>query len=119
MTDGRRDLQFQYNLLNLPTVTETLESIAHDEGRFVALSASPGTTTAQFIDIWHVRDYLGSVRTVLDITRNTAQVSDPALAILEQDDYMPSGIRVNLAALAYDHDCFNCSHRRSYGPEFL
>lgn len=73
MTDGRRDLQFQYNLINLPTVTETLESIAHDEGRFVALSASPGTTTAQF--------------------------SDPALAILEQDDYMPSGIRVNLGAL--------------------
>ena len=153
MTDGRRDLQFQYNLLNLPAVvsdasgqvvkarysyltdgtklavrdaqndglsyrgsfvytvegtpgsaavTETLESIAHDEGRFVALSASPGTTTAQFIDTWHVRDYLGSVRTVLDITRDTAQVSDPALAILEQDDYMPSGIRVNLAALAYD-----------------
>ena len=79
MTDGRRDLQFQYNLLNLPAVTETLESIAHDEGRFVALSASPGTTTAQFIDTWHVRDYLGSVRTVLDITRDTAQVSDPAL----------------------------------------
>ena len=49
-----------------------------------------------------MRDYLGSVRTVLDITRDTAQVSDPALAILEQDDYMPSGIRVNLAALAYD-----------------
>ncbi|MBO5978926.1 MAG: hypothetical protein J6Q12_00625 [Bacteroidales bacterium] len=45
-------------MLNLPIVTETLESIAHDEGRFVALSPSSGTTTTQFIDTWHVRYYL-------------------------------------------------------------
>lgn len=42
----------------------------------MALSASAGATTTQFIDTWHVRDHLGSVRTVLDITRDTSEVSD-------------------------------------------
>ncbi|MBE6235657.1 MAG: RHS repeat-associated core domain-containing protein [Bacteroidales bacterium] len=152
-SDSRRDLQFQYNLLNLPSVvtdasgqtvkvrysyladgtklsvrdaqndglsyrgsfvyladgtssstavTEKLESIAHDDGRFVALSASAGATTTQFIDTWHVRDHLGSVRTVLDITRDTSEVSDPTLAILEQNDYLPFGTRIDLDSLAYD-----------------
>ena len=152
-SDSRRDLQFQYNLLNLPEVvtdasgqvvkarysyladgtklsvrdaqndglsyrgsfvytvegtagstgvTEKLESIAHDKGRFVALSASVGATTTQFIDTWHIRDYLGSVRTVLDITRDTSEVSDPTLEILEQNDYLPFGTRIDLNSLAYD-----------------
>ena len=152
-TDSRRDLQFQYNLLNLPAtvtdasgqtlkasysyladgtklsvrdaqgdglsyrgsfvytadgtpgstaVTENLESIAHDEGRFVALSPSSGTTTTQFIDTWHVRDYLGSVRTILDITQNETAVTDASAVILEQNDYLPFGTRVNLSAQAYD-----------------
>ena len=83
-------------------VTEKLESIAHDEGRFVALSASAGATTTQFIDTWHIRDYLGSVRTVLDITRDTSEVSDPTLAILEQNDYLPFGTRIDIDSLAYD-----------------
>ena len=152
-TDSRRDLQFQYNLLNLPAtvtdasgqtvkarysyladgtklsvrdaqgdglsyrgsfvytvdgtpgstaVTENLESIAHDEGRFIALSPSSGTTTTQFIDTWHVRDYLGSVRTILDITQDETAVTDASSVILEQNDYLPFGTRVNLSAQAYD-----------------
>ena len=152
-TDSRRDLQFQYNLLNLPAtvtdasgqtlkasysyladgtkltvrdsqndgltyrgsfvytadetpgstdVTEELESIAHDEGRFVALSPSSGTTTTQFIDTWHVRDYLGSVRTILDITQDETAVTDASAVILEQNDYLPFGTRVSLSTQAYD-----------------
>ena len=152
-TDSRRDLQFQYNLLNLPatvtdasgqtlkasysyladgtkltvrdsqndgltyrgsfvytadgtagsaTATEKLESIAHDEGRFVALSPSSGTTTTQFIDTWHVRDYLGSVRTILDITQDETAVTDASAVILEQNDYLPFGTRVSLSTQAYD-----------------
>ena len=152
-TDSRRDLQFQYNLLNLPAtvtdasgqtlkasysyladgtkltvrdsqndgltyrgsfvytadetpgstdVTEELESIAHDEGRFVALSPSSGTTTTQFIDTWHVRDYLGSVRTILDITQDETAVTDASAVILEQNDYLPFGTRVNITTQAYD-----------------
>ena len=68
----------------------------------MALSASAGATTTQFIDTWHVRDHLGSVRTVLDITRDTSEVSDPTLAILEQNDYLPFGTRIDLDSLAYD-----------------
>ena len=49
-----------------------------------------------------MRDYLGSVRTVLDITRDTSEVNDPALAILEQNDYLPFGTRIDLDSLAYD-----------------
>ena len=152
-SDSRRDLQFRYDLLNLPAVvtdttgqvikakysyladgtklsvrdaqndglnyrgsfiytvdrsvgstdvTEKLESISHDEGRFLALSASAGVTTTQFIDTWHIRDHLGSIRTVLDITRDTSEVSNPTLAILEQNDYLPFGTRVNITAQAYD-----------------
>ena len=152
-TDSRRDLRFQYNLLNLPatvtdasgqtvkarysyladgtklsvrdaqgdglsyrgsfvytangtagsaTATEKLESIAHDEGRFVALSPSSGTTTTQFIDTWHVRDYLGSVRTIMDITLDETAVTDASAVILEQNDYLPFGTRVSLSAQAYD-----------------
>ena len=83
-------------------VTENLESIAHDEGRFIALSPSSGTTTTQFIDTWHVRDYLGSVRTILDITQDETAVTDASAVILEQNDYLPFGTRVNLSAQAYD-----------------
>ena len=151
--DNRRNLQFVYNLLNLPSVvtdasgqvikarysyladgtklsvrdaqndglnyrgsfvytvdgtagstaaTEKLESIVHDEGRFLALSASAGATTTQFIDTWHIRDHLGSIRTVLDITRDTSEVSDPTIAILEQNDYLPFGMRIDIDSLAYD-----------------
>ena len=38
-----------------------------------------------------------------DITRDTSEVSDPALAILEQNDYLPFGTRIDLDSLAYDH----------------
>ena len=42
------------------------------------------------------------MRTILDITRDTSEVSDPALAILEQNDYLPFGTRVNITTQAYD-----------------
>ena len=34
---------------------------AHDEGRMLAVQGASGT---EFIDTWHVKDYLGSVRAV-------------------------------------------------------
>ena len=89
---------FVYNLL--PTGMERLESVGHDEGRFIALSSSAATT--QFIDTWHVKDYLGNVRVVLDITNDTSTVSHPSFAVLEQDDYLPFGTRADLDSLAYD-----------------
>ena len=89
---------FVYNLS--PTGMERLESVGHDEGRFIALSSSAATT--QFIDTWHVKDYLGNVRVVLDITNDTSVVVHPSFAVLEQDDYLPFGTRADLDSLAYD-----------------
>ena len=89
---------FVYNLS--PTGMERLESVGHDEGRFIALSPSAATT--QFIDTWHVKDYLGNVRVVLDITNDTSVVVHPSFAVLEQDDYLPFGTRADLDSLAYD-----------------
>ena len=40
---------------------QSVESVAHDEGRMLAVQGASGT---EFIDTWHVRDYLGSVRAV-------------------------------------------------------
>ena len=72
-----------------------LESVEHDHGRFVAGSENTGNT--EFIDTWHVRDYLGSVRAVYDITPNyTEDLSD---VILEQNDYYVFGGRINSQAL--------------------
>ena len=86
-------------MLNLPAVvTDSAGRAVKAEYRYLA----DGTTTTQFIDTWHIRDYLGSVRTVLDITRDTSEVSDPAMAILEQNDYLPFGTRIDIDSLAYD-----------------
>ena len=49
-----------------------------------------------------MRDYLGSVRTILDITQDGTAVTDASAVILEQNDYLPFGTRVSLSAQAYD-----------------
>ncbi len=91
---------FVYNRSS--TGSETLESVGYDEGRLIA--TYPSSTTTQFIDTWHVKDYLGSVRVILDITNDTSAVSHPSLAIIEQNDYLPFGMRVESANMAYDLD---------------
>ena len=40
---------------------QSVESVAHDEGRMLAVQ---GASETEFIDTWHVRDYIGSVRTL-------------------------------------------------------
>ena len=47
-------------------------------------------------------DHLGNVRVVLDVTRDTSEVSYPILVAVEQDDYLPFGTRVDVDTLAYD-----------------
>ena len=44
---------------------EVLSSVAHDEGRIVVTLAG---STLSYNDHWFVRDHLGSVRAVVDIT---------------------------------------------------
>ena len=63
--------------------SQAIESIAHDEGRFLAVQSASGT---EFIDTWHVRDYLGSVWAVYDITPEPEDVTSAGSQILEQND---------------------------------
>ena len=79
--------------------SQTLESIAHDEGRFLAVQGQSGT---EFIDTWHVRDYLGSVRAVYDITPDPEDVTSAGSQILEQNDYYAFGGRIDDPYQPYD-----------------
>ena len=79
--------------------SQTLESIAHDEGRFLAVQGASGT---EFIDTWHVRDYLGSVRAVYDITPEPVDVTSAGSQILEQNDYYAFGGRIEVSGQAFD-----------------
>lgn len=45
-----------------------------------------GASGTEFIDTWHVRDYLGSVRAVYDITPDPEDVTSAGSQILEQND---------------------------------
>ena len=56
----------------------------------------------EFIDTWHVRDYLGSVRAVYDITPDAGSVSDPSTQYLEQSDYYAFGGRIDDGNQAFD-----------------
>ena len=78
---------------------QSLESIAHDEGRFLAVQGASGT---EFIDTWHVRDYLGSVRAVYDITPEPEDVASAGSQILEQNDYYAFGGRIDDPYQPYD-----------------
>ena len=61
-----------------------------------------GASGIKFIDTWHVRDYLGSVRAVYDITPDPEEVTDIEGQILEQNDYYAFGGRIDTPYQAYD-----------------
>ena len=69
---------------------ESLESVSGPEGRVYALS------DGGYSDTWFVRDYLGSVRAVVDIT--DPDVSNLPDVILHRSDYLPSGVAFSPAA---------------------
>ena len=56
----------------------------------------------EFIDTWHVRDYLGSVRAVYDITPDPEDVTSAGSQILEQNDYYAFGGRIDDPYQPYD-----------------
>ena len=62
---------------------------ACDEGRISVTYNSSGT--ASYRDDWHVRDYLGNTRLVVNITSAS---TPPSTGILEKSDYLPFGTRV-------------------------
>lgn len=67
-----------------------LESGEHDHGRFIAKAEV--AYCDEFLDTWHVRDYLGSIRAVYDITETA--VGNPIDAVLEQNDYYAFRCRI-------------------------
>ena len=81
-----------------PTGTQ-LESISHDEGRILAATGTSGT---EFIDTWHVRDYLGSVRAIYDISTPANEVEDASEHVLEQNDYYAFGERIDDGNQTFD-----------------
>ena len=84
-------------------------SIAHDEGRFLAVQGQSGT---EFIDTWHVRDYLGSVRAVYDITPDPEDVTSAGSQILEQNDRKGKEAKVSFLVLYLLGD--NYESKRKY-----
>ena len=85
----------------------SLESGGWEEGRtFVTgitdqpLSGGSGSTTDVITDLrdeWHVKDHIGGVRAVIDITPVSDGQQAPSLAdrILEQNDYLPFGTKID------------------------
>ena len=51
-------------------------------------------------DQWFVRDHLGNVRSVIDLTRSAAMPADSV--ILEQNDYLPYGMKSSTSSLSTD-----------------
>ena len=66
--------------------SETLESAAWDEGR-ISFTKSGSTYTKT--DLWFVKDHVGNVRTVVDITPGLS-----APQVVERNDYLPFGTRM-------------------------
>lgn len=76
---------------------ETLESIGCDEGRVVVTYSSTGVPT--YKDYWQVKDHLGSVRAVYDLsTTGTIDSREKELS-----DYQPLGTRVERLSTPYNH----------------
>ena len=67
--------------------SETLESAAWDEGR-INFTKSGSTYTKT--DLWFVKDHVGNVRTVMNVTTS---LSSPQ--VLERNDYLPFGTRMD------------------------
>jgi RHS repeat-associated protein len=68
--------------------SETLESAAWDEGR-IGFTKSGSTYT--LTDHWFVKDHLGNVRSVVDVSPG---LSSPQ--VVERNDYLPYGTRLSV-----------------------
>ena len=98
MSDGRA-LEYRGGFVYSVSAdgARTLESVTSPVGRIAAKGSGSGRT---FRDLWFVRDRLGSVRAVVDITDGT--VSDLGSVVLEESDYMPFGTRFTDTAAPTD-----------------
>ena len=70
--------------------SEVFESASWDEGR-VGFTKSGSTYT--LTDLWFVKDHLGNVRTVVDVSPG---LSSPQ--VMERNDYLPYGTRMSVGS---------------------
>ena len=103
-SDGRTGLEFSYNILNLPC--EVYDGQQNMRMRYTYLSdgtkvsafdiaepeSEPVYERASFQDQWFVKDHLGNVRSVIDLSATEDATADDV--ILEQNDYLPFGTRL-------------------------
>ena len=85
-------------LMNLPTVVDTVAVIDIPEGGEQAIvdtvAVDSAAVTGLYRDCLYAVDHLGNVRAVIDITSGL-----PTPQILEQNDYLPFGTRIQNPAL--------------------
>lgn len=92
------------NHITDPILWESLASIAWDEGRIafqnplapvdsiaVEEILPDGGFSPAYMDEWHVRDHLGSVRAIVKVNGDSISATD---RILEINDYLPFGSRI-------------------------
>ena len=85
--------------------SETLESAAWDEGR-ITFTKSGSTYTKT--DLWFVRDHLGNVRTVVNITPDLS-----APLVVERNDYLPFGTRISAGTAVLASNRFRLGGKES------
>lgn len=94
--------------------TETLESIACNEGR-ITVSYSAGESVSYYDQVYF-RDHLGSTRMVMDITlANLA----PSIAVIEKSDYTPFGTRVPITSSTTNRWRFSGKEEQTIGANDL
>ena len=85
--------------------SETLESAAWDEGR-ISFTKSGSTYTKT--DLWFVKDHVGNVRTVVNITPGLS-----APQVVERNDYLPFGTRMNAGTAVLASNRFRLGGKES------
>lgn len=88
---------FVYELLD--DGTERLDNIGYDEGLIIGTTRDNNSFHTQFFDTWHVKDHLGNIRAVIDISGDANGIQP---ALIEQNDFTPLGRRESSASLVYD-----------------
>ena len=89
--------------------SETLESVAWDEGRIGFMKSG---STYTLTDHWFVKDHLGNVRSVVDISSSLASPR-----VVERNDYLPYGTRMSVgsATLAANRYRLGGKEEQSFG----
>ena len=85
--------------------SETLESAAWDEGRVSFAKAGSSYLKS---DLWFVKDHLGNVRTVVNVTPS---LSSPQ--VLERNDYLPFGTRMDAGTAVIANNRFRLGGKES------